>query len=319
MENIEEKVKRCYENKPFPNLLQNSEDKDKTLDEITAWLKINLQSMTSGLPTFNPRKILVAGCGTGEEVIALTRLFNDVEIEAVDICDASLEIAQQNFDMFSVSNVTLKKMSILKELPNYNASFDLVFCSGVVHHLEEPETGFDILSTKVNQNGVLIVNLYHSYGLFFYKLQYSLINLFAGRSFDKRAKLAKQLKFYKEKGDKDETLLFDSYVNPQVTTFTIGQVNNWAKKYNLSLSGVSPPLSISGLIKFGLDAKNYVRRRKSIINVFLGFLSKFQGNGDASTKRFRYRPAKVFFYELIFLVLGKGECWYFLEKTDRNE
>jgi SAM-dependent methyltransferase len=315
---LEQKVKDCYEKRPFPNLIQNSTDKDKVLSDITSWLKINLKYLSSGLPEFKPRNILVAGCGTAEEVIALTRIFSDSEIVALDMCEASLKIAQQNLDAFSVEKVTLKQMSILKDLPKYDASFDLVFCSGVIHHLEEPETGFKILSTKVAQNGILIINLYHSYGLFMYKLRYSFINWVAGTDFDKRIRLAKMLKLHNREADKDETFLFDSYINPQVKTFTIGQVNKWAE-LNLPLSGVSPPLSIGGLVKFGLEAKSYVTRRKSIIKWISYFLATTQGKGIAlHDVQFRYQPVKVFFYELIFLILGKGECWYYLQQKPTN-
>ena len=39
--------------------------------------------------------------------------------------------------------------------------FDIVWCSGVLHHTESPLKGFEIISTWLKPNGYIVIGLYN--------------------------------------------------------------------------------------------------------------------------------------------------------------
>ena len=156
--------------------------------------------------------------------------------------------------------------------------------------------------------------LYNSYGLFFYKCQLIILKLLAGPDLKRRFYWIKQFRFNKEKGKSE---VYDSYINPQVKTFSIEDVKSWAKDRNLTIVGIVPPLEFNLIIKYAVMGQNYIFRRKRIFSIALNISKLFSGLGKKSHERSLKLPiVKTIFYQLIFLILGKGECQYLLEKQE---
>ena len=44
------------------------------------------------------------------------------------------------------------------------AHFDYVWCSGVLHHIKDPKKVFEIISSCVKPNGLIIIGLYNNIG-----------------------------------------------------------------------------------------------------------------------------------------------------------
>ena len=79
----------------------------------------------------NARRILELGCGTGE---AAAHVANGIQAEvvAVDISDAFLEHARLKHQ---APNLRFEKLDLLGDDPLCLGCFDLVFGSGILHHL----------------------------------------------------------------------------------------------------------------------------------------------------------------------------------------
>lgn len=150
MAGVEDKVRKCYEEAPFPDTLSKAKDFDKSLRDIKYWITLNLEFLSSSLVNSNPKTILCAGCGTGEEAIVLALIFPKSKIDAVDISEKSLLIAKQNIKKAKVKNINFKKLSIIEDLPKFKKKYDLIFSAGVIHHLTNPQLGFKLLSEKLN-------------------------------------------------------------------------------------------------------------------------------------------------------------------------
>lgn len=313
---LEGRVKKCYESAPFPDTLRKAKDFHKSLDHITYWIKLNLEFLSKDLITLKPTKVLCAGCGTGEETLAISTIFPSSQIDAIDISDHSLQVARQNINRAQVKNITLKKCSIIDDLPLSRKKYDFIYCAGVIHHLANPKLGFKILVDKLNTKGKMVIMLYNSYGLFLYKCQLLLLKILCGDNQKKRLYWVKLLGF--EKG-KDKVLVYDSYINPQIKTFTIESIKGWAKEEKLAMTGIVPPLNLGQIIEFAVSGKEYFFRRQKLLSFILSILKLvYKKSRRDKPKKITLPFWKTFFYQIIFLLLGKGECQYLLEKIKNS-
>jgi len=316
MPNLESKVRACYETAPFPNILQGTADFEEAIRLGVEWAMLNWRGLGFDWQVISPSTVLCAGCGTGEEAIILSRLLPDATIHAIDISEPSLAIARQNADRAMAENITFQRLSILEDLPSLGHLYDLVYCSGVIHHLRDPKEGFGILLQCVTDGGHLLFSLYNSYGLFTYKLQLTILNLLAGDNQSKRIKWTVRLGFH-DGGNK--ATLWDSFVHPQVTTYTIGQVRRWASTHSRTLSGIAPPLTIPGLIAYAVKGQRFALRRRWLLNLVLQCARPFLRSPDPALGTVPARrttpssPIRDVLFQFIYFILGKGEIFYMIK------
>ncbi|MEJ5287303.1 MAG: Peptide chain release factor N(5)-glutamine methyltransferase [Candidatus Kapaibacterium sp.] len=69
-------------------------------------------------------KILDIGCGSGAITIALADFFKNSEVTAIDIDDNAIAQTEENIDYHKLTNATVLKLNILKELPE--GKYDII-------------------------------------------------------------------------------------------------------------------------------------------------------------------------------------------------
>ncbi|WP_413297655.1 methyltransferase [Synechococcus sp. MIT S9452] len=106
---------------------------------------------------FQP-KILIAGCGTGKQVLDASR-YSNAQITAIDFSHASLAYASLKSKEYGLNNVELKTMNIL-EIDTLGIDFDIIECSGVLHHMENPKQGLLRLTQSLKAGGFIKLGLY---------------------------------------------------------------------------------------------------------------------------------------------------------------
>jgi 2-polyprenyl-3-methyl-5-hydroxy-6-metoxy-1,4-benzoquinol methylase len=104
-------------------------------------------------------KILVAGCGTGNETMQLATAFSGADILAVDLSLTSLAYASTKAKEFGVKNVKFMQADILR-LGETGLSFDFIVCGGVLHHMEDPMKGWKTLCGLLKPDGLMVIALY---------------------------------------------------------------------------------------------------------------------------------------------------------------
>ena len=109
------------------------------------------------------KKILVAGCGTGQHAIATARYFPQAQVLAVDLSRASLGYAMRKTLELGVANIEYRQADIL-ELGTLAERFDLIECSGVLHHLENPLDGWRVLQSLRKPGALMRIGLYSELG-----------------------------------------------------------------------------------------------------------------------------------------------------------
>lgn len=107
--------------------------------------------------------ILIAGCGTGWFAIQTALTFPNTKITAVDLSLSSLAYAKRKAREMGALNITFGQADILK-LDQMEGQFDLIECSGVLHHMNDPKAGWASLITRLKPGGRMFIALYSELG-----------------------------------------------------------------------------------------------------------------------------------------------------------
>ncbi len=126
------------------------------------WLRTQSSLPTVVLPKAVTH-VLVAGCGTGQNAITTARRFAGAKVLAVDISRASLAYAQRKTLELGIGGIEYRQADILA-LGGLAERFDLIECSGVLHHLEDPFEGWRILASLRKPGGFMRIGLYSEAG-----------------------------------------------------------------------------------------------------------------------------------------------------------
>ncbi len=151
-----------YEEYPFPLRDPGDEARRLVVAEQESLGKLNhfcfggRQSFGGGF------RVLVAGGGTGDHTIFLAEQLRDYDasITYMDISRSSLDIARERARIRNLNNIEWHHCSILDVSSLDVAPFDLISCTGVLHHLPEPERGLAALRTALAPEGALSLMLY---------------------------------------------------------------------------------------------------------------------------------------------------------------
>ena len=106
--------------------------------------------------------ILVAGCGTfqaAKHAICWPR----ARVTAIDISTTSLEHTTALARSHNLANLVAEQLSI-ERVQALDRTFDLIICTGVLHHLAHPDAGLRALRTVLRPEGVMHLMVYAPYG-----------------------------------------------------------------------------------------------------------------------------------------------------------
>ncbi len=163
MDPVSRAVRDQYEANPFPRWVQAP--RPAVARRLRDWIGATFPIMPRlrSLAENSRYDGLVAGCGTGQELARLSRMFLDVDYLAIDLSRASLAYAVRKMAELRVRNIDFASADIL-ELRNLDRRFDLVVSAGVLHHLEHPDEGLRTLRDLARPGGALLIALYSSAG-----------------------------------------------------------------------------------------------------------------------------------------------------------
>lgn len=132
-------VAAMYEENPYPR-----------------WRNINMPHRTENEITAD---ILLAGCGTGRMALSFSTFLPNATFTAIDISRASLAYAARMAERNGINNITFALCSIM-EADRLEKKFDYIECSGVLHHMENPEEGWRNLTRCLKEGGGMQIALY---------------------------------------------------------------------------------------------------------------------------------------------------------------
>ena len=163
-DSVSVEVKKQYELNPYPRWRYNSFSKERKINFISVInseispQKINYNSVQLINKKIN---ILIAGCGTGIQILEASR-YSNCEITAIDLSNSSISYAKRKVDEYGLKNINFIEMDLL-ELESLNKRFDVIECSGVLHHMNEPTKGLSKLFDVLEPTGFIKLGLYSKY------------------------------------------------------------------------------------------------------------------------------------------------------------
>jgi SAM-dependent methyltransferase len=152
-----EDVRDFYERMPYPAPLTTLDDRQNP-DRRRALFHLLW-------PAERPRgnqQILVAGCGTSQAARYALRE-PDSRVTAIDISETSLSHTRDLQRKYKLDNLELHRLPI-ERVQDLGRSFDLVVCTGVLHHLTDPDLGLGALREVLAPNGAMRLMVYAPYG-----------------------------------------------------------------------------------------------------------------------------------------------------------
>lgn len=164
-------VRSQYEALPYPPC--NPEDEHQRL--VLTWLEdlpmVNHYCFAGKQSFQNGFRALVAGGGTGDATIFLAEQLRaigarDAEVVHLDMSQASIAIARRRAEIRGLGNIRWVHDSLLNlpALKPQLGQFDYVNCSGVLHHLADPDEGFKALRSVLKPSGAIGLMVYATAG-----------------------------------------------------------------------------------------------------------------------------------------------------------
>ncbi len=150
-------VKAQYECHPYPRW--------QALDynnPTNYGLALSLEFPNSNIPNHiftDELKILIAGCGTGRHALNVAKHFNHVQVMALDISQSSLAYAKYKADELAVDNIEFF-LADLTKIESLNTKFNIIECSGVLHHIKQYKKALNNLLKNLKPNGLMKISLY---------------------------------------------------------------------------------------------------------------------------------------------------------------
>jgi SAM-dependent methyltransferase len=165
-------------------------------------------------------RVLELGCGTGQ--LSLFLATADRMVIGADLARPSLELAVDAAKRLGVEGVLFVETDLRR--PGLQAgAFDVVVCSGVLHHTPDPQSAFSTVARLVKPDGYLVLGLYNAFARLPHRLRRGIARLSGFRliPFDP---------VLRERGSdsaRRSAWLRDQYQHPEEHRHTLREVKRW--------------------------------------------------------------------------------------------
>jgi SAM-dependent methyltransferase len=113
-------------------------------------------------PLRGSQEILVAGCGTSQAARHALRE-PDARVTAIDISETSLRHTGDLKRKYDLANLALHQLPV-ERVGELGQSFDQIVCTGVLHHMPDPDLGLRALRAVLSPQGAMNLMVYAPYG-----------------------------------------------------------------------------------------------------------------------------------------------------------
>src|SRR5262245_48683316 len=156
-----EKVRAFYETRPYPAPLSSLEE-HRDLYGNPDRRRALFHLLWPAEPMPGGQEILVAGCGTSQAARYALRE-PGARITAIDVSETSLRYTRDLQRKYDLENLELRCLPI-ENVQELGRTFDHIVCTGVLHHVPDPDLGLRVLRDVLNPKGALHLMVYAAYG-----------------------------------------------------------------------------------------------------------------------------------------------------------
>jgi SAM-dependent methyltransferase len=154
-------VRAFYERHPYPPPVDSLE-KYRRLWQDRQRRRADYHLFWPGRPYREDHSILVAGCGTSQAAKHALR-WPAARVTGIDFSATSVRHTEELKRKHQLDNLSVRQLPLTK-VGELGATFDQIVCTGVLHHLPNPEAGLQALRDVLAPGGVMHLMLYAPYG-----------------------------------------------------------------------------------------------------------------------------------------------------------
>jgi SAM-dependent methyltransferase len=158
---VTDEVRNFYDRYPYPPPVDNLEKyqllwQDRQRRRADYHLCWPNQSYREDL------SILIAGCGTSQAAKHALR-WPAAQVTGIDCSATSVRCTEELKRKYNLKNLQVHEMPI-EQVNDLGRSFDQIVCTGVLHHLADPDAGLRALRNVLRPEGAMHLMVYAPYG-----------------------------------------------------------------------------------------------------------------------------------------------------------
>ena len=152
----------------------------------------------------------------------------DREVVALDLSREALKLGADAGRRYGVGNVRFVEAD-LTHLPLRPGAFDLVYCSGVLHHTPDPRAAFASVAAAVRPGGAIVIGLYNRIARLPLRLRRGFYHVTGRRwvPFDP------VLRERRNEPARARAWQRDQYAHPEEHRHSVGEVRRWYEEEGL--------------------------------------------------------------------------------------
>lgn len=163
------RVRAFYERYHFPSIRPVEQDGLILMRRLA-----RSASEWSGRGAHGRLRVLDAGCGTGNTLIALAKHIPEARFLGLDLSRSSLAVAEAAAAADGLTNVEFRHWNLLEPFSDGDP-FDVVLCLGVLHHTADMRTVLAGLGDVLGRDGQLLLWIYGKHGRYRHRLNTRLL------------------------------------------------------------------------------------------------------------------------------------------------
>ncbi len=154
-------MRAFYERHPYPPAV-DSLQKYRRLWQDRQRRRADFHLFWPGRPYREDHAILIAGCGTSQAAKHALR-WPEARVIGIDVSATSVRETEELKEKHRLDNLEVHQLP-LEKVGELGATFDQIVCTGVLHHLPDPDAGLRALRDVLAPGGVMHLMLYAPYG-----------------------------------------------------------------------------------------------------------------------------------------------------------
>jgi SAM-dependent methyltransferase len=154
-------VRDFYDRYSYPPPIDNLEKYRRRWQELQR-RRADYHLMWPGKSFREDQAILIAGCGTSQAARHALR-WPSAQVTAVDVSATSVRCTEELKQSYNLQNLQVHQIPI-ERISDLGTSFDQIMCTGVLHHLADPDAGLSALREVLKPDGAIHLMVYAPYG-----------------------------------------------------------------------------------------------------------------------------------------------------------
>ena len=158
---MDEVVRNFYERYPYPRPVE-SLDKYRQRWQDEQRRRADYRLFWPARAYREDHSILIAGCGTSQAAKHAIR-WPAAQVTGIDFSATSVRHTEKLKQKYKLKNLQVHQLPI-ERVNDLGTSFDQIVCTGVLHHLADPDAGLKALREVLNPDGAVHLMVYAPYG-----------------------------------------------------------------------------------------------------------------------------------------------------------